>query len=265
MDRSCDRPHRGRVSLFYIKMTPDVTEGLILRVIEYREHDRIVSLYTRDFGKLSALARHATKSRKRFGTQLNTFQLVKVELRQRPNRSLAFLERVRPLTSLEGIYGDWRRIAMACAIVDLLSVMTREGHVSPELYEAAAEALQRINRAQDGPTVLASFQYQLLRLSGFKPALDHCAACDRVWTAQEEAYWVQGAGGLHCRDCLPHGHRFEVVPAEPLQSLVRTVREPEKLQPNEGRRSAILLNQFVCYQLGHPVRSWQFMEQMGLL
>lgn len=246
-------------------MTLQRTEGLILRVIEYRETDRIVSLYTRDFGKVSALARHATKSRKRFGTQLNTFQIVSLELRQSPNRSWAFLERVRPVMPLTGIYRDWRRIAMACTVVDLVGAMTREGSINPAIYEVSSQALRQIDQGCDGPTVLATFQYNLLHLAGFKPALDHCAVCHREWSEGEKAYWVEGSGGLHCRECLPQGHAFEVVPAAPLQSLVRTVRAPERLEPAEGRRSAVLLHQFVCHQLGHPVRSWQFLEQMGVL
>lgn len=246
-------------------MSVQQTEGLILRVIDYRETDRIVSLYTRDLGKISALARHATKSRKRFGTQLNTFQLVSLELRQRPNRSWVFLERVRPVMPLTGIYQDWRRITMACAVVDLVGAMTREGSVNAAIYDFASQALQQIDQGKDGSTVLASFQYHLLQAAGFKPALDHCAGCHREWSAQDQAFWVQGSGGLHCRDCLPDGHSFERVPVESLQSLVCMVREPHLLKPAEGRRAAFLLHHFVCYQLGHPVRSWQFMEQMGVL
>lgn len=246
-------------------MSVQQTEGLILRVVDYRETDRIVTLYTRDFGKLSALARHATKSRKRFGTQLNTFQIVSLELRQRPNRSWAFLERVRPVMPLTGIYGDWRRITMACAVVDLVGAMTREGSVNAVIYDIAAQALRQIDEGCDGSTVLATFQYHLLRAAGFKPALDHCASCHRQWSRGEQAYWVQGSGGLHCHGCLADGHGFEMIPAESLQSLVRTVREPEGLEPAEGRRAAVLLHNFVCHQLGHPIRSWQFMEQMGVL
>ena len=241
------------------------TEGLILRVIDYQETDRIVSFYTRDFGKISALARHAVKSKRRFGTQLNVFQLVQLEFRQKPQRSLVFLEQVKPLVSLAGIYQDWRCITVACVIADLVGEMTREGSMNPTIYDVAAQALRQLHQGDAWPRVLAQFQYALLTASGFKPAIDQCAACHTQWDPKEETYWVQGAGGMHCVRCLPRHSVFEVVSPDQLHPLQQLVRRGGILEPVIAMRCALLLYHFIRHQLGHPVRSWQFLEQMGLV
>jgi len=245
-------------------MSRQRTEALILRVVDYQETDRIVSLYTRDLGKVSALARHAVKSKKRFGTQLNLFQQVAVELRQKPNRSLAFLEQVKPLHSWVGIYQDWRRIAAACVVADLVNEMTREGSVIPAIYDGASAALQELDRGAERWRTLAVFQYELLAASGFRPAIDQCAVCHVRWREQQGAYWVQGAGGMHCQPCLPHNASFEVVPASQLAALQSVLRGTSDPTVEEGLAAALLLYQFIRHELGHPVRAWQFLEQMGM-
>lgn len=244
-------------------MTQYTTDGIVLRVTEFRESDRIVLFYTRDLGKVSALARHATKSRKRFGTQLNVFQLLRLDLKQKPNRSLALLERVKPLTTLSGIYQDWRRIAAACLVADLANEMTREGSANPKVFDACRDALMHLHQGRDWQAVLGSFEYNLLSASGYRPAVRACVVCRHTWDQEENAYWVHGAGGAHCRDCLPHGARFEILRPEMLSRLAQIASG--EAEDETMAQCTTLLYDFIRYQLGRPVRAWQFLEEMGLL
>ncbi len=244
-------------------MTKHTTDGIVLRVTEFRESDRIVLFYTRDFGKVSALAKHATKSRKRFGTQLNVFQLLRLHLKQKPNRSLALLEQVKPVTTLSGIYKDWRRIAAACVVADMANEMTREGSANPKVFDACQEALIRLHEGRDWQAALGFFEYDLLNASGYRPAVRACVSCRRAWGEDESAYWVHSAGGSHCRECLPHGSSFEILRPEVLRRLTQIASGAAEDQAMA--QCATLLYDFIRYHLGRPVRSWQFLQEMGLL
>jgi len=241
------------------------SEGVILRVVDFRETDRIVSIYTRDLGKVSALARHVTNSRRRFGTMLSSFNLVSLTLRQKSNRSLLFLEQVRPLASLAGIYQDWRRIAAACAIADFVNEMTREGNVNPAIYEQSAASLLRLNRGEPWLKVLATFQYELLDAAGFRPAISRCVHCHCDFDQDADRYWVQRAGGMHCKTCLPRAVPYEQVPFQLHQALDLLEQRRDELDEQSIQPCATMLYHFIRHQLGHPVRSWEFMDRVGML
>lgn len=242
-------------------MSQHITEGIVLRVTEYRESDRIVLFYTRRLGKIGAIARHAIKSRRRFGTQLTVFQLLQLKLKQKSHQHLALLEEVKPLVSLNGIYRDWRRIAAACIVADLVNEMTREGSVNPKLFDVCRCALIKINGADDWCDVLARFELELLEASGYRPTIGHCVSCHRDWHENESAYWVHSAGGLHCQRCLPHGSPFEIVHPP----LLNALQDLADNRVSHALPCASLLYTFIRYQLGRPVRAWQFLEEMGLL
>lgn len=225
------------------------TEAIILRVSDFGEADQIVSFYSRDLGKFSALAKHARKSRRRFAGNLQLFNLLTIKVRLRDQHSFGFLELVRPVVSLAGIYNDWRRIVLACCLVDMVHAVTRDGAKNRALYLNLRNALLRLHHGDAWLTVLAEFEYQLLENSGFGPAFDHCVVCRRTLEADETGFWIHEAGGMHCKRCVPMH------------------REAQKLLPEDRilAHSAPLLYDFLCHQLGHPLRSWDLLVQMGLL
>lgn len=240
------------------------TEGVVLRVTDFREADRIVLFYTKNLGKLSALAPHAIKSRKRFGTSLNVFQLVQVKLKQSSQRSITLLEQARPLISFEGIYGDWRRIVAACAVVDFINEMTREGSANARVYQVCRDALIALNQGAAFLSVLAQFEYQLLDVTGYRPAISQCVGCHRRWETDESVYWVHQAGGIHCHRCLPDNVPFEIVAPELRRLLEQLAAGQVVTNQAAVSPAAILLYQFIRHQLGRPVRAWEFLEQMHL-
>lgn len=239
------------------------TEGVILRVIDYRESDRLVSVFTRRHGRMTTMARHATKSRRRFGSSLNVFQLVQLKYRLKGQRALAFLEEVRPMNSLSGIYGDWHRIAVACLMVDLLAEMTREGLPNEAIYDAAYDALLRLNRQSNWHGILADLEYRLLRASGLKPSIETCVQCHQPGEALAGLYWVHEAGGLHCSRCLPPQLPFEIV-SPPLYDALLAVAQGRGIENASSQSCAALLYYFTRHHLGHSIRSWEFLEQTGI-
>ena len=85
----------------------------MLRSVDYGERDRVVTLLSRDRGKLSAFARGARASRRRFGGVLEPFTLVSAELSERGG-DLWGLEDASAERAFGGIRGDLLRIALIC-------------------------------------------------------------------------------------------------------------------------------------------------------
>ncbi len=242
------------------------TEGIILRVTDYGEADQFVLFLSRDLGKFSALAKHARKSRRRFGTLLQPLNIVSLKVRFRAHSSLGFLEEVRPTVSLVGLYQDWRRILIACCVIDCVHELTREGGSYRKIFAVARAALLHLNEGREGLATLAHFEYQLLAAAGLEPTVDRCVGCHRSFATQvtEPSYWVHAAGGMHCGHCLPAGTPFEVVTPETRLELV-ALSGPINESTLSLLGGAKLLYHFIRYQIGHPVRSWDYLEKIGLL
>src|SRR5690606_1208088 len=112
------------------------SDALVLRVVDFGESDRIVALLTRDAGRLSAVARGARKSRRRFAGALQTGTLVRIGYRE-GRGDLAFLERAEVLDPFEGTRQQLGRVALCSAVVELLRELCPEHLVEPGLFEVA--------------------------------------------------------------------------------------------------------------------------------
>lgn len=246
-------------------MKAQTTDGVILRVHDYGEADQIVLFFTQGLGKLAAIAKHARKSRRRFGTLLQHFNLVKLTVRFRPHQAIGFLEEVRPMSSWEGIYREWRRIMAASFLIDCIAAMTREGGSHPPIFEAARDALSCLNAGEDWVATLARFEYRLLAASGLGPVMRSCVACHHLFSSEEPSYWVHAAGGLSCGRCLPMATPFEVM-SVPLRRTLQSLATGTRGESDgEWKGALVLLYHFICYHLGRQVRSWEVLARMGLV
>lgn len=181
-------------------MRAETTTAVVLRTHAFGESDKIVTLLTRDAGKLNGIARGAKRSLRRFGGSLELFSHVRVDLRQRRTTELAFLERavlVRPwrslLTSLE-------RYAAASHVIEVADKMTAEREVGDRLYAVVVAALARLDEREPGPVTLRLFELAALAACGYRYDFTACAGCRRRRAADARGFL--GEGGVVCASCV---------------------------------------------------------------
>jgi DNA repair protein RecO (recombination protein O) len=175
-----------------------VTDALVLRVVDYGESDRIVTLLTREEGRLGGLARGARKSRKRFAGSLQPGVHVRVELR--PGRGELFhLDRAEILDAFEGTLTDLRRMALASGVVELLRELCPELEPDPSTFDAGLGALARIAREPPREERLLAFHVHLLGRLGLAPVLEACVATGVKVPEGRPAYFDPARGGVVSR------------------------------------------------------------------
>lgn len=170
------------------------TAALVLRRTPYRDADLVVTLFTESLGQVSALARAARKSQRRFGGGLEPFHTLDAELDEAPGSELMTLTGVRVETARAHLYGhleameaagkflNWIRHAspahtpeplvwqLSLACLDELDAASVPG--LPE-HGSGADATSAVGRR--APTlILATFGLQLLAVSGWRLELEHC-------------------------------------------------------------------------------------------
>ncbi len=172
--------------------------AIVLRTVDFGETDRIVHLFVRDEGRVSAIARGARRSRKRFAGALQTGQLVRV--RYVVGRSdLARLETAETIRTFEGLLGLERGMRAGEAIA-LMRRMLEPDHPEPELFDAFSRYLEAECLAPDsGP--LAVFLLKALALSGLGPDVAACGICRKPAPEGRSSHFDAARGTLVCRAC----------------------------------------------------------------
>ena len=122
-------------------------EALVLRVLEFGESDRIVHLLTPEWGRVTAMAKGAKRSRKRFAGTLDLFHRLQVQLERRRPTSMVRLEHTRLLDSHQALRTDPRRFALASYLTELLDRLATEGDVGGDaarVFDAALATLRAL-------------------------------------------------------------------------------------------------------------------------
>ncbi|MBL9005815.1 MAG: DNA repair protein RecO [Myxococcales bacterium] len=170
---------------------PILTAALVLRVTDYSESDRIVTLLTETHGKVSALARGAKKSRKRFGAALGLFGCGEATLRER--RDLWLLEELHAQRGFLRLGHELGRFSHACYACELCQQLCPPHEPEPQVYALLRSFLERLDSLPlaDKPPIppLRTFELKLLDAVGLGLSLRHCAACgaDIVATLRAES------------------------------------------------------------------------------
>ncbi len=244
--------------------------AVVLRSVDYGESDRVVALLTRERGKVSAFARGARASRRRFGGALEPFTLLAAEARERPGSEMLGLEDVSVERGFGGIRGDLARIACASYAAELARELVRDHEPHEDLFDLLVEYLGALDVGSARPGALRAFELGALRATGFMPRLDACARCGGPLGAAGLLRFDPAAGGALCAACAPSS-ATGWTPLSPrtvevllrLQSGGLAAGEAEQLAPPAGREARDALSRFVEHLLGKRLASRKFLDEMA--
>jgi len=202
------------------------TEAVVLRTRKYRETSVIVTLYTKSFGKISALAKGARDARGKFGSALQPMNYVKAVLYKKENRELQLLSQCDLLQPLTALSDDLQKMAPAMVAIELVDAIAHAEEENQPLFGLLVTGLQCINTAtKNSFQALYFFEMKLLHILGFRPDLHNCSECRTV--LDEHA---MSAGrkelrlsppGLLCPACADRGLGLEPVSAGAARILQR--------------------------------------------
>ena len=198
------------------------TEAIVLRTYRLGEADKIVSVFTRQWGRLRAVAAGARRPKSRYGSTLEPLTYVKLWLFERENRDLLRMNSAELIESFFDMQKDYRVQVAAQYVSEVAERYLSEREVNERAFRLLLAVLRALKRSGEVERPLLYFNFWLLRLEGFLPDLEHCAECGRA-LGEESGYYGQGAEGLLCSSCRTSAAR-ESVSAQAL-NYVRTARQ----------------------------------------
>jgi DNA repair protein RecO (recombination protein O) len=182
-------------------MASQKTRALTLRLTDYRETSQILSVYSREAGRISLIAKGA--KRKRRGTQgtIDRLQLVELVYLDKPGARLHLMTECSLLDDFRALRRDLSTGYAAFFLAELLLGVTEENDPSPELFDLSVEALGLLCRTDRPTEVVHAFEVRLLHLTGLLPRLDACAWCGGGLGNAHELAFSATSGGVLCAKC----------------------------------------------------------------
>jgi len=182
------------------------TDAILLRKIEYGDHDLIITFLTRDKGKISVMAKNAKKSVRRFSGAMDLFSVNHIQCAFPKKNRAAMINLCQ--TVLENGFSHIRydvvNTAYASYWMEIVTQWLEEGKAQPDIFELLFTALEMVDDGFIRTEVISLlFQIRFMRLSGFSPGLDQCDACrTNLEDVHSARFWFDfRAGRIVCPEC----------------------------------------------------------------
>jgi DNA repair protein RecO (recombination protein O) len=203
------------------------SEAIVLRTWPVHEADLIVSLFTRDYGKLRSVAKSALKSRKRFGGALEPMTVARAWFAERPRQELARLDQLEIIRSPLSAAIDQPRLAVLSFFAEVLEEALPEHDPQETVFRLLATILEHTTAARSETAqpwmALTYFSLWITRLMGLLPDIAHCTVCGEA-LHPGEVFFNSHADGLFCP--LHRAANASALSADSWQMALRMLRSP---------------------------------------
>lgn len=236
-------------------------EAVVLRSIKLGEADRIVTLYTREHGKVRAVVKGVRKTKSRFGARLEPFTRVDVML-YRGRGELDTVTAADVVDGFDPIRRDFDLLAAASVLVEVIERITPDREGSTSTFDLLSGGLTALANRR-GDSVLPAFLMKLLSLSGFYPEVRVCSGCGRAATL---GGFSVALGGAVCRDCWSEDHGAIGLAPDRFAAMSRLLREDfgEVAAPDVLADITNVLRHYTEYVLERPLRSFAFLTPQAV-
>ncbi len=239
-------------------------EAVVLKHSDWGEADRLVWLFSREQGKLKAIAKGARKPRSRKAGHLEPFTRVSLQVAR--GRDLPIITQAETLEAYLPLRDDLLRTTYAAYAVELLDRFTYEEGEHQGLYRLLTETLERLCQPNEYDFTARFYEMRLLDLVGFRPQLQACTSCGNEIQAEDQ-YFSSRLGGAICPNCGPRTEGAYPVSMQVLKVLRHYQRssydEAKRLHitPAQNRQVEALMQHYLTYILEKKLNTPPFLRR----
>ena len=240
-------------------------EAVVLRRTDFGEADRLLTLYSREFGKIKAIAKGARKPQSRKTGHVELFTHSKFLLAR--GRDLDIVTQAEMVEGHAALREDLVRATYASYAVELLDRFTVEEDQHLGVYDLLLEALAWFAGGDDVMLAARFYELRLLALAGFRPQLFHCVNCNQTIEEQDQFFSAE-LGGLLCPDCYKADRRARPVTAvvvkvlRYLQTRSWQTVHALRLKPSLHHELEGIMHYYLTYLLERNLKSIDFLHRL---
>jgi DNA repair protein RecO (recombination protein O) len=244
-------------------MSTEKSQALILRLVDFSETSAVVTMFTRDFGKISALAKGARRLKGPFESALDLLAICRVVFIHKSTDALDLLTEAKLERRFRAAARDLSRLYAGYYVAELLTALTDDSDPHPDLFDASIRVLANLDGNQPVAETVLAFEMAALRLLGHMPSWEQCAGCGRPLPNTARVAFGQLAGGVLCAACRPGQRQVASLQRETIDILRQYATAPvTKLEPLPPRRRGEIrgvMNHYLANLLGRRPRMHQYL------
>ena len=172
-------------------------EGIVLKARAYGESNKIVTIMTREAGKVAVMARGAKKPTSRLAGVTQPFMHAAFLVQR--SSGMGTLQQGEHFNSMRHIQTDIVATAYASYVVELVDRLIEEGQAQEYVYDMLHQALHAIDEGYDPQSIALFADWKMLPYAGVQPVLHCCANCGAV---EGEFAFSFTQGGFLCHRCF---------------------------------------------------------------
>ena len=241
-------------------MSTEKAQAIVLRVIDFSETSCVVTLFTREFGKVTGLAKGGSRLKGPFESALDLLALVRLVFLRKSSEALDLLTEAKLERRFRGHGRDLSYYYAGYYVAELLIELTDAYDPHPQLFDLAEQTLADL--AAGGPVrpLIFHFELQTLEILGYLPSLQICAECgDEVPITGRVAFGTLH-GGVLCTRCRVGKQQVISVSAGVIRAMACLAdgqgdawRRLELNSSTLGELRAVL-NRYLNHLVGHALK-----------
>jgi len=236
-------------------------EAIVLRTHKLGEADRIITLLTRQHGRVRAVAKGVRRTTSRWGSRLEPFTHVDLQLAE--GRNLDVVTQAETLTPFSGEIGlDYDRYTSGTVMLETADrLVTEERQPSPQQFLLLVGGLRAMAARERGPSqVLDSYLLRSLAVAGYAPSFDHCARCGEEGPHR---WFSPASGGVLCADCRVPGSANPAAGTITVLGALLAGDWPtvEAADPRHLREASSVVAAYLAWHLERGLRSMAYVER----
>ncbi|HLR42741.1 MAG TPA: DNA repair protein RecO [Pseudogracilibacillus sp.] len=178
-------------------------DGIVLKSRDYGETHKIITMYTKQIGKMTALCRGANKAKSRLSAVSQPF-IYGEFFTYLSGKGLSTVQQATVKQSYRSIREDIIKTAYAAYIVELLEINAGDRERDVFIFDQLTQTLQWINDKEDYFIPVMMFELKMFKKGGFLPVIDACVRCNQTEGLQAFSVFEGGLLCANCRHTDPH-------------------------------------------------------------
>ena len=251
-------------------MSAEKATVIVLRVVEFSETSLVVTLFSREFGKLSGLAKGARRLKGPFESALDLLSLCRVVFLRKSSGALDLVTEAKLQRRFRPTGRDLSSLYAGYYVAELLAALADEYDPHPALFDAADHTLVALSNEGSVATILLRFELVALRILGHLPSLSQCVECGRKVETIGRLSFGHLAGGLLCARCRPGKREVASISAGVIRALTcfaddesDTWRRLELDRKTYGELRGVM-NRYLSHLMGRRPRMHGYLELINL-
>jgi DNA repair protein RecO (recombination protein O) len=242
-------------------MAMEKATAIVLRTSDWSESSRIATLWTRELGKVRAVAKGGRRLRSSFENALDLLTVCSIVLIRKSSGSLDLLTEAQVVRRFARLGNDLEALYAAYYVAELLTDWTQENDPHPALFDETVATLAELGGEQPGPRAIAPrvlrFELVFLDEAGYRPVLERCVGCEGVLVPDRLSFSPAAGGVLcpRCRTAHPDARPLSAPAWRTLQDLSRPGDDWRHPWPSGvGAELRTLVGGYLTHLRGRPPR-----------